>query len=186
MRIKSFKKCQISNERPSNTLFVLEIGNWKLEIPRLSGTGFTLIELLIVVAIIGILSTLLMTNFIGIRQRARDAQRKSDVRQMQSALELYRSDTGSYPLPSALSALNSVACPTSSSFTYSGTTYMQTIPCDPLGTTYYHTGNYYYASNGTTYTIYACLENSSDSQATQIPNGGCNDPANYFYVVHNP
>ena len=54
--------------------------------------GFTLVELLIVVAIIGILSTLLMANFIGVRQRARDAQRKADLRQIQSALELYRSD----------------------------------------------------------------------------------------------
>ena len=59
--------------------------------------GFTLVELLIVIAIIGVLSALLMANFIGVRQRARDAQRKSDLRQMQSALELYRSDLGLYP-----------------------------------------------------------------------------------------
>lgn len=59
--------------------------------------GFTLIELLIVIAIIGVLATLLMVNFIGVRQRARDAQRKSDLRQIQSALEIYRSDQGSYP-----------------------------------------------------------------------------------------
>ena len=148
--------------------------------------GFTLIELLIVVAIIGILSTLLMTNFIAVRQRARDAQRKSDIKQMQSALELYRSDVGSYPPPSALNALNSVACPTPSSFTYSGTTYMQQIPCDPNGSTYYHSGNYYYTSNGSTYTIYACLENSSDGQGQYIANGGCNDPTDWFYVVKNP
>src|SRR5579872_1821185 len=142
--------------------------------------GFTLIELLIVIAIIGILSTLLMTNFIGIRQRARDAQRKSDVRQMQSALELYRSDTGSYPV-SANNRLNSVACPTSSSFTHTNSdnstvTYMQTIPCDPLGSgsDVYNNGNYYYSSpDGTTYTIQACLENTSDSQGTSMQNTGC-------------
>src|SRR5260221_13661164 len=132
-------------------------------LPLTSQRGFTLIELLIVVAIIGILSTLLMTNFIGIRQRARDAQRKSDIRQVQSALELYRADTGSYPAPGGTNTLNSTACPTASSFAGSGTTYMQQIPCDPLGATYYHTGSYYYATgnNGATYTLAACLENSA-------------------------
>ncbi len=59
--------------------------------------GFTLIELLIVLAIIGVLSTLLMTNFIGVRQRSRDVQRKSDLRQIQSALETYRTDNTFYP-----------------------------------------------------------------------------------------
>lgn len=156
--------------RKSNTLF------WQ--------NGFTLIELLIVIAIIGILSTLLMTNFIGVRQRARDAQRKSDVRQMQSALELYRSDTGSYPVSDTNNRLNSTACPTSSSFSYSGTVYMNTVPCDPLGSTAYNGGNYYYTSNGSTYTIYACLENTSDAQGTTINNIGCS--TNLLYVVNNP
>jgi len=59
--------------------------------------GFTLIELLIVIVIIGVLATLLMTNFVGVRQRGRDAQRKSDLRQIQAALELYRADVGQYP-----------------------------------------------------------------------------------------
>ncbi|HSD98899.1 MAG TPA: type II secretion system protein [Patescibacteria group bacterium] len=149
-------------------------------------SGFTLIELLIVIAIIGILSTLLMTNFIGVRQRARDAQRKSDVRQMQSALELYRSDTGSYPVSDSNNRLNATACTTSSGFTSTdgGTTYMQKVPCDPLGTSAYHSGNYYYNSSGTTYTIYACLENTSDSQGTSLSNTGCS--TDFLYVVTNP
>src|SRR5579872_5421721 len=60
--------------------------------------GFTLIELLIVLAIIGVLTGLLLANFIGVRERARDAQRKSDVKQIQTALELYRQDNGTYPI----------------------------------------------------------------------------------------
>src|SRR3990167_9066467 len=70
--------------------FKFQISNFKFE------KGFTLVELLIVIAIVGILSALLMVNFVGVRQRGRDAQRKSDMRQMQSAFELFRSDNGRY------------------------------------------------------------------------------------------
>src|SRR5665811_326922 len=91
--------------------------------------GFTLIELLIVVAIIGVLATLLMSNFVGVRQRGRDAERKSDLRQMQSALEMYRADNGLYPLTAAFPA-----CGTSFTYDDGGnvTTYMQKVPCDPV------------------------------------------------------
>ncbi|MBI2195693.1 MAG: type II secretion system protein [Candidatus Levybacteria bacterium] len=89
----------------------LEIGNSRVKREK----GFTLVELLIVIAIIGVLTTLLMANFIGVRQRARDAQRKSDLRQIQSALELYRSDQGSYPqiLPNCQNSIKSPDCLTS-------------------------------------------------------------------------
>jgi prepilin-type N-terminal cleavage/methylation domain-containing protein len=59
--------------------------------------GFTLIELLVVIAIIGILSTLAVVSLQGARARARDAKRMADVRQMQTALELYLNDVGYYP-----------------------------------------------------------------------------------------
>lgn len=140
--------------------------------------GFTLIELLIVVAIIGILATLLMANFIGVRQRARDAQRKSDIRQIQSALEIYRSDNGSYPATLPLCG---------NPLVYGTNTYMTKIPCDPSGSTYYNGGNYYYSgSGGTTYTLGACLENTADSQGTGSSPGGSGCASNYYYVVNNP
>lgn len=149
-------------------------------------SGFTLIELLIVIAIIGILSTLLMTNFIGIRQRARDAQRKSDIRQMQAALELYRSDIGAYPSAGGTNRLNSAVCPTPSSFSYTGTTYMQQIPCDPLGSTYYNGGSYYYSTNGTTYTLAACLENTADTDVSSTFVGDNTCTSGKYYVKTNP
>ncbi|OGH18629.1 MAG: hypothetical protein A3F31_01625 [Candidatus Levybacteria bacterium RIFCSPHIGHO2_12_FULL_38_12] len=118
--------------------------------------GFTLIELLIVITIIGVLASLLMSNFVGVRQRARDSQRKSDLRQIQSALEIYRSDQGSYPgsIPACGSALTSPPPDTS-------TVYMQKIPCDPL-----NTGEYVYTYTLTSglYSLQGCLENYNDSQ----------------------
>lgn len=150
--------------------------------------GFTLIELLVVISIIGILSALLMSNFIGVRQRARDAQRKSDLRQIQSALELYRSDVGSYPASTATSTtgdtLTTQNCPTPGSLAYNGTVYMQKIPCDPNGTSYYHGGNYSYYSNGTTYSMSACLENTSDTSGSTLNVSSC--PTKWGYVLTNP
>jgi prepilin-type N-terminal cleavage/methylation domain-containing protein len=52
--------------------------------------GFTLIELLVVIAIIGILSTLAVIYLGNSRSKARDARRMSDLRAIQSSIELYR------------------------------------------------------------------------------------------------
>jgi prepilin-type N-terminal cleavage/methylation domain-containing protein len=54
--------------------------------------GFTLIELLVVISIIGLLSGMAAFNFQQARERARDVQRKSDLKQMQNALESYKND----------------------------------------------------------------------------------------------
>jgi prepilin-type N-terminal cleavage/methylation domain-containing protein len=64
--------------------------------------GFTLIELLIVVAVIGVLSGLVISviNAGAFRARSRDAQRIADLSVIQTALELYFSDTRQYPLAS--------------------------------------------------------------------------------------
>jgi len=65
--------------------------------PKYDRKGFTLIELLVVIAIIGILSTLAVVALNTARQRSRDAKRVSDVRQIQTALELGFSETSTYP-----------------------------------------------------------------------------------------
>ncbi len=59
--------------------------------------GFTLIELLVVIAIIGLLSTLSILALNQARARARDAKRIADVKQIQTALELYYNEAGEYP-----------------------------------------------------------------------------------------
>ncbi|MDO8435658.1 MAG: prepilin-type N-terminal cleavage/methylation domain-containing protein [bacterium] len=60
--------------------------------------GFTLIELLVVIAIIGLLSTLAVVALQGTRVKSRDAKRVADIKQVQTALELYSSELGSYPV----------------------------------------------------------------------------------------
>jgi prepilin-type N-terminal cleavage/methylation domain-containing protein len=64
---------------------------------RQNSAGFTLIELLVVIAIIGVLSALLLSNFVGVRERGADAGLKNNLRQVKTALRLYYNDYQSYP-----------------------------------------------------------------------------------------
>lgn len=57
-----------------------------------SKKGFTLIELLVVIAVIGILSAIGLTSYNQAREKARDAQRKSDLASYRSALLFYYDD----------------------------------------------------------------------------------------------
>ena len=61
--------------------------------------GFTLIELLVVIAIIGILSAIVMASLQSARVKSRDNARMSSLVQLRNALELYKNQTGSYPIP---------------------------------------------------------------------------------------
>lgn len=90
--------------------------------------GFTLVELTIVLAIIGILATGFITviNIPVQLQKARDGQRKSDVLNIKSALEIYRTDQRTYPasLP---------ACGQPLTGGVPAATYIQRVPCETKG-----------------------------------------------------
>ena len=123
--------------------------------------AFTLIELLVVVAIIAILSALTLPNYMAARERMRDTQRKSDLKQIQKALEVYRQDNSAYP------ADNSFLKNSSWTNAGTGTVYLNKVPTDPLKSTYY----YYYqldSVNAYNYAMYACLENMADADMNII------------------
>jgi len=60
-------------------------------------SGFTLVEVLVVLSIIAVLSAVVYANFAEGRAQGRDAKRQSDLRNLQTAIELYRQDNGRYP-----------------------------------------------------------------------------------------
>jgi len=123
--------------------------------------AFTLIELLVVIAIIGLLSTLSIIAFNQARARARDARRLADVKQIQTALEMYYNDMGCYPPALSVSG---------GSLATGSTVYMDIIPKPPTpadnqacaGTTFYtYVANNYGGTNNGTYSLRYCLGNNT-------------------------
>lgn len=59
--------------------------------------GFTLLELMLVTVIIGVLATVMMGAYSGIKERAKTAVTRSELRNVVTAAEAYRSVTGLLP-----------------------------------------------------------------------------------------
>ena len=59
--------------------------------------GFTLIELMVVVLILGILAAIITPRIIGRTDDARVTEAKVQIRNLETALKLYKLDTGTYP-----------------------------------------------------------------------------------------
>lgn len=130
--------------------------------------GFTLIELLIVVAIIGILASIAVPNFLNAQIRAKVSRVQSEHRSLVNALESFNIDNGQYPPMSCWSRLDSRNCrntPSEISCARIDSTnprrkihlttpiaYMATLPFDLFrgdGTSY----DYQYGSDGISYYV---------------------------------
>src|SRR3982750_554151 len=59
--------------------------------------GFTLIEVMVVVVILGILAAMVVPKIMSRPEQARMVKVKQDILAIQSALDLYKLDNGSYP-----------------------------------------------------------------------------------------
>jgi general secretion pathway protein G len=142
--------------------------------------GFTLVELLVVMAIIGVLATLIVGGFRSSQMRGRDAARKGDLKEITNALEIFYSDYGKYPPASGTQIAGCSYNPATgagaaciwgrSEFTDGKTTYFKVIPKDPS------TGqSYIYKVDSTKkkYQLYAHLENTQDKNCI---GGDCVNP----------
>lgn len=101
--------------------------------------GFTLIELLVVIAIIGILAAVVMVALGSARDKAKDARLQSDIRNLMSAVELYKNDNNAAPVAANFAAL-------ATALQSGDTKYISASPTAPYG-------NYTYQASGDNYFI---------------------------------
>jgi prepilin-type N-terminal cleavage/methylation domain-containing protein len=117
--------------------------------------AFTLIELLVVISVIGILATVVLVSFGPVQKQARDAQRKSDIKQYQNSLEMF-ANKGNGLYPSRTSAVD--ASGLCAALGISGT-----CPTDPKAPTtiyrYITDGTGSPNSDASKYVLWASLEN---------------------------
>lgn len=137
--------------------------------------GFTLIELLVIMAVIAILAGAALTLINPAEQfrREHDTQRKSDLAQIQRALETYYNDYGNYP-PSTTAGpgakINDTANCGSSGCAWGAawSPYMPVIPQDPVsGRTY----AYWASSDGQMYRLYTSLERGANDVQACVSGG---------------
>ena len=98
--------------------------------------GFTLIELLVVVAIIGILTSVVLASLNTARVKARDAKKIASFRQIQSALEMYYSTNGNYPILLAYINPSSGNVNWLTGFATALQPYLSSVPNDAVGVGY--------------------------------------------------
>lgn len=143
--------------------------------------AFTLIELLVVISVLSLISALLFPNYMSARERARDTQRKNDLKQIQNALEMYKLDQPKPEYPDSLPASGSKWFNPDT-----GVVYLKSFPKDPVSGNPY---TYLYNSNTLTYDLCACLENKADPEGIDCSNcseNTCFDKARKCYKVSEP
>ncbi|MDD5165695.1 MAG: type II secretion system protein [Candidatus Pacebacteria bacterium] len=127
-----------------------------------SQRGFTLIELLIVISIIAILTGIIITSLTSSKIKSRDAQRVSDINQIQLALEQYFDRCGQYPAVDGTIGGPDATASCVSGITF-GTSYLTKIPKDPSTSVSY---GYNVNTDKTDYVLHALLE-GTNTQAQQ-------------------
>jgi prepilin-type N-terminal cleavage/methylation domain-containing protein len=129
--------------------------------------GFTLVEILIVVAIIGILASVALIGLGPVQKRGRDSRRISDLRETQSAIELYYSKCGYYPGSPAGAGAGGCQSTWSQQNGWDNLTNalknsdigITRVPVDPSANKHYD----YASSNGSSYVVSATLEDTNNS-----------------------
>jgi prepilin-type N-terminal cleavage/methylation domain-containing protein len=126
-----------------------------------SKKGFTLIELLVVIAVIGLLASIVLVSMGSARQKARDARRQADIRQIGTAMEFYYSDNSEKYL-STTGGANAVTAIGS---------YLPVVPKDPLDIS---PQQYTWVANSSalqSYCVYVKLESATNTYVCSSERG---------------
>ena len=109
-----------------------------------SEQGFTLVELLVVLAIIGLLTTVVVINVLPMQGRAQVQKAQADIALIEQGLEFWRIDTGRYPTPEEGLAVLAAPGPMGAK--------LKNLPNDPWGKPY---GYAVPGAHGQPYVVYS-------------------------------
>lgn len=117
-----------------------------------SVSGFTLIELMLVMVIMAVMAAIVLPKFTGRSQQAKITAAKTQIAQLEVALDAFEIDIGRYPTTSeGLRAL--VEKPASDAIEWKQPYLKRDIPKDPWGTDYVYRYPGQYNENG--YDLYS-------------------------------
>ena len=148
--------------------------------------GFTLVELLVVMAILGVLASVTLVAFRSSQARGRDAQRKSDLKQIASSLELYYADYHEYPDASGgqIQGCSGNPCPWGSGeFTDGRTVYFKVMPKDPSDFSYFY--RIADPPSNQKFQLFAFLENTQDPNLITTAYSCGPEPCNFSITSSN-
>lgn len=144
--------------------------------------GFTLIELLVSISIVAIVFGIIISSSQAIKRASRDAQRKADLANLQTALAHCQADNLKYPASLNLTAGSTLNCFTK--------TYLNKIPADPTGSNYLYKAlpdgcdNSPVGGNCLNYCLYADLE--SPPTLISLPSSCVSFRGTFDYWITHP
>lgn len=161
-----------------------------------SGRGFTLIELLVVIAIVSFLFSIVAASLNTAREKARDGRRLSDMRQIETALQLYFDDNNEFPCENASNCSNQSSGANGKIGEGAGldtllAPYLPTVSADPLGPGnstffYYYDGRHCNSEGSGSVAVISFNKAESDSDIrrdTTCGGEGNQDDADYNVIV---
>lgn len=115
------------------------IFNMKSSISHSGRAGFTLIELMVVIVIIGVLAALVAPRLMSRADEAKVTEAKIQIKNLETALRLYKSDSGFYP--STEQGLEALITPpldgqVPENYRDGGYLEKKSVPLDPWGNRY--------------------------------------------------
>ncbi|MGM0481844.1 MAG: type II secretion system major pseudopilin GspG [Pseudomonadota bacterium] len=99
--------------------------------------GFSLVEVMVVIAIIGILATMILPNVLGSQEQANKQKVTADIVALENALAQYHLDNGMFPTTEqGLEALTNRPNSDPQPRNYRNGGYIKRLPQDPYGNDY--------------------------------------------------
>jgi prepilin-type N-terminal cleavage/methylation domain-containing protein len=152
-------------------------------------SAFTLIELLVVIAIIALLATFSVIALGSARAKSRDAKRLADIKNTQTALDLYYNEYGVYPTGvEGMDQTSTSYCLSDQGIatTCGEVIYAGSLPTDPINGLNY---SYVPISSQFSYTVIFTLDSGTGGYEagdyTATPNGivswACGDSVSFIY-----